>query len=525
MAESSDRYFLRPRELLSADRIDFYDAINLVIYAKLPLLSALKGRDLIAGYIRRDEMGAIKPLLSFPGEADLLKRYAHYIDRFTFPIGPTVYEPLLDHMSRANEYALPYFFHEHHLMVDRRRRAALFALQYKELQSDVMKGNVTLQSTEAELTSLLVSGSWMTNETLKGYLRKRGVLPWWENDANLSTHAVLERMVLSDSFTRLPASAPGDVVDAPQHLPELFSPRWAGPGTRLQGSPNTAGPAGQDHTLSDPARVAPSVPDRGLLQRFLAAVTPVSSDKAARKGADQAAGQANLTEAAGAQTSSVHDLQPGSRSPMGDQVRNQHPDADTRTESIPVDVRVISSPVPPEHEAYDEQQGPSFLLADKLLRHSRFRRGDQQAPWITQAPSMLSEASSLPHFPTETLGSPAVSRAPRQDGKATTTEPKGPVTHPKRMATDIGEIGAVNTDSYNEHGLGNDSDAPAHRADPYADEGLMTRDEVAAFINRHVNSVDNYRKQPDFPAAVYIGDSPMWKRGQIRKWRDRKPAK
>ena len=75
----------------------------------------------------------------------------------TFPVGPSVYEPLLDHMSRANENALPYFFHEHHLMVDRRRRAALFALQYKELQGDVMNGNVILQRTDAELASMLSS--------------------------------------------------------------------------------------------------------------------------------------------------------------------------------------------------------------------------------------------------------------------------------------------------------------------------------------------------------------------------------
>ena len=179
MAESTDRHFLRPRELLSANSIDFFDAINLVVYAKLPLLTALKGRDLIAGYVRRDETGGIKPLRSFRGETELLGKYASYVDGLTFPVGPQAYEPLLDHMSRANEYALPYFFHEHHLMVDRRRRAALFAQHYKELQIDVMKGTVILHLTEAERAPMLLSGSWMTNDTLRKYLHERGVLPWW----------------------------------------------------------------------------------------------------------------------------------------------------------------------------------------------------------------------------------------------------------------------------------------------------------------------------------------------------------
>ena len=121
MAESA-----RPRELLSATRIDFVDAINLVIYAKLPLLTALKGRRLIAGYLLRDEIGGARMVRSFRGDKQLIDNYARQIDRLTFPVSPSLYEPLLDQISRANEYALPYFFHEHHLMVDRRRRAALF---------------------------------------------------------------------------------------------------------------------------------------------------------------------------------------------------------------------------------------------------------------------------------------------------------------------------------------------------------------------------------------------------------------
>ena len=528
MVESADRHFLRPRQLLSADRIDFFDAINLVIYAKLPLLSVLKGRDLIAGYIRRDEAGGINSLRSFHGEAELLERYSHHIDRLTFPVGPSVYEPLLDHMSRANENALPYFFHEHHLMVDRRRRAALFALQYKELQDDVMSGNVSLQKTDAELTSMLIAGSWMTNDTLKEYLRKRGVLPWWENESNLSSHALLERLVLSDSLKGSPVSTLGEVVYAPQRLPEPFSPRWTGPRNQTQGPVNTPEAASPNLTLPESDAAVPSAPsNRGFLQRFLAAVTPaVSSDRGDSNGWDEASGQIDPAKVEDARTTAGSDVQQKDPTALGFGGDNQQQGVEKQSEAIPLEVKLITPRVPPEHEQYDEQQAPSYLLATKLLRHSRFRRGDQQAPLRIQAPSAPLEASDLPRPPTETLlGSSVATEAPREKGKAPAKDLPGPVTHHQQAASGKEDIGATKRDSSGEHGLGNQSQEPTHQTDPYADETLMTRDEVAEFINRHVNSVDNYRKQPGFPEPVYIGDSPMWKRGEIRKWRDRKSAK
>ncbi len=527
MAESTDRHFLRPRELLSATKIDFFDAINLVIYAKLPLVSVLKGRGLIAGYLRRDEAGGIKPLRSFHGEGELLERYAHQIDRLTFPVGPFVYEPLLDHMSRAKEYALPYFFHEHHLMVDRRRRAALFALQYKDLQRDVMNGNVSLQMTDAELASIPVAGSWMTNDTLKAYLRKTGVIPWWENEANLSSHVLLERMVLSDSLTRPPISTPSEAAQAPQRLPEPFSPRWTEPKNQTHGPANTPETTSEGPTSPESEGIPPSPPfNRGLLQRILAAVAPnVGSDGANSTRHHEALGEANPTKARGTQTSSVPDQQQEGIAPKIEIVSNQLPDADKRSEAISVAVRLITPPIPPEHEAYDEQQAPSFLLAEKLLRHSRFRSGDQQAPPRIQDPSLSFKASDRLHIPADSLVSPVVAAAPREKEKATTTESPLPDKHHQQVATGKNDIDSVKRDSSGQHGLGHQSQASPDQADPYADETLMTRDEVAEFLNRHVNSVDNYRKQPDFPEPVYIGDSPMWKRGEIRKWRDRKPAR
>lgn len=527
MVESADRHFLRPRQLLSADRIDFFDAINLVIYAKLPLLSVLKGRDLIAGYIRRDETSGINSLRSFHGEVELLERYSHHIDRLTFPVGPSVYEPLLDHMSRANEYALPYFFHEHHLMVDRRRRAALFALQYKELQGDVMSGNVSLQKTDAELSSMLIAGSWMTNDTLIEYLRKRGVLPWWENEANLSSHALLERMVLSDSLTGSPASTLGDVVYASQRLPEPFGPRWTGPRNQIQGPANTPEAASQGLTLPASDAAVPSTPSsRGLLQRFLAAVKPtVSSNGADSKGGDEASGQIDPSKVEDARTTAGSDVQQKHLTALGVGGDNQQQGVEKQSQAIPLEVELITPRIPPEHEQYDEQQAPSYLLATKLLRHSRFRRGDQQAPLGIQAPSAPLKASDLPLPPTEMLGSPVATEVPREKGKAPAKEPPVPVTHHQQAATDKEDFSAKNRGSNERTALGNQSQASTDPADEYADETLMTRDDVAEFLNRHVNSVDNYRKQPGFPDAVLIGDSPMWKRGQIRKWRDRKSAK
>ena len=97
--------------------------------------------------------------------------------------------------------------------------------------------------------------------------------------------------------------------------------------------------------------------------------------------------------------------------------------------------------------------------------------------------------------------------------------------HPQLESTDKVDISIAKRES--KGGLGSSSEAQerAREADASSDETLLTREEVAVFINRHVNSVDNYRKRPDFPPPVFIGDSPMWKRGQIRKWMDRKSAK
>ena len=513
MAESTDRHILRPRELLSANRIDFYDAINLVIYAKLPLLSALKGRDLIAGYVRRGETGGIEPLTKFGGETELLRKYARVVDALTFPVGPNVYEPLLDHMSRANEYALPYFFHEHHLMVDRRRRAALFAQHYKELQIDVMKGTVILHLTEAERAPMLLSGGWMTNDTLRKYLHERGVLPWWGNEKNLSSHALLERMVMSDSLSASPAVTSSPETHSPQRLPEPFNIRSIPPLNHTQ-EPKTREAASPDRNPPQTAGVVSSTPiNQGLLQRILAAFTPAArSDAPHRADNNQALGRID-------QFKTVISTQASSASDQ------QHRDGEKPREAIAVEVRLIDVQTPPEHQVYDEQQAPSFLLAEKFLKSSRFRVGTPTLPPTMQTESQPLKAADASKSPAETRRTLVTPEAPHREVKVNAAESPRPTTHPQLESIGKDDISIAKRES--KGGLGSSSEAQerAREADASSDETLLTREEVAVFINRHVNSVDNYRKRPDFPAPVFIGDSPMWKRGQIRKWMDRKSAK
>jgi predicted DNA-binding transcriptional regulator AlpA len=528
MAESTDRHFLRPRELLSANRIDFFDAINLVIYAKLPLLTVLKGRDLVAGYLRRDGTGGIRPVRSFPGETELIGKYARYVDGLTFPVGPQAYEPLLDLMSRGNEQALPYFFHEHHLIVDRRRRAALFALAYKELQSDVMKGTVILQLTEAERAPMLLSGAWMTNETLKKYLHQRGVLPWWGNEKNLSSHALLERMVMSDSLTASRVSTSSQERQAPQRLPEPFNTRSIPPLNQTQGPEKTREAASPDRNLPEPAGVASSAPiNLGLLQRILAAFTPAArSDAKYRTNSNEGLGSIDqLKSETSTQASSASDQQQDRLPPSGTHADKQHRDGEMRGEAVAVEVRLIEIQTTPEHEVYDEEQAPSFLLAEKLLKSSRFRVGASAVLPTTQTGNQQAKAAAFPGLPAQTRQDQVTSDAQPREVKVNAAESPRPTTHRQIEGVGKADISIPKRESKSGLDLRSEAHEPVQENDAYSDETLLTREEVAAFINRHVNSVDNYRKRPDFPPPVFIGDSPMWKRGQIRKWMDRKSAK
>lgn len=220
MVDSLDKLFLYPRLLLKAGKVDLYDAINLVVYAKLPLISVRRGKDLVAGLIRLDPAGSAVGILSQGQMDEFLGKYEKEIASFRYPVDPSHYEPLLEKMLETGEDALPYFFHEHHHVVDRRCRAAMFAQLHGELAALVSKGEVPLQVTESEGTHLMASEAWMTAKTLAAYLERHRVTPWWENEDNLQSHARLERVLLSDGLnaTRSDSSDQYDRQQLPSFL-------------------------------------------------------------------------------------------------------------------------------------------------------------------------------------------------------------------------------------------------------------------------------------------------------------------
>lgn len=200
MGASLDRLFVQPRFVLTARKIDLYDAINLVVYAKLPLISTRRGKDLVAGFIRRDGVMVTPALMSARQKDELLDKYGREIASLRYPVGPSLYEPLLEKMAEAREAALPYFFHEHDQLRDKRRRAAMFADLHRELAALVSTEEVALQITDSERTYLMQGDAWMTAETCSAFLERHGVTPWWRIQQNLESHARLERVLLSDGL-------------------------------------------------------------------------------------------------------------------------------------------------------------------------------------------------------------------------------------------------------------------------------------------------------------------------------------
>ena len=250
MGDSLDRLFLFPRTLLASRRVDLYDAINLVIYAKLPLISARRGNELVAGFIRRDGVRVSPALLSARQKNELLNRYGSEIASFRYPIGPSQYEPLLEKIVEADDHAVPYFFHEHHELRERERRAAMFADLHGELAGLVSKKEVAIQLTESERTYVMDGGAWMTAQTLRAFLERHGVTPWWETEDNLQSHARLERLLLSDALgvsrsglsdgydeRQLPSYLFGRMLLARTNIPRGFAPVRAPTTTNTSVSP------------------------------------------------------------------------------------------------------------------------------------------------------------------------------------------------------------------------------------------------------------------------------------------------
>lgn len=136
MLDRVDQLFLQPRLVLDAKRVEVYDAINMVVYAKIPLVSVRRGKDLVAGFVKLDSAGQPCPTFSQRDEDDFLRSYGQYIDGLSYPVPPSQYEPLLEKMVEAKEIVLPFFYHEQHFLVDRKRRTGLFLELLAEL-SDV----------------------------------------------------------------------------------------------------------------------------------------------------------------------------------------------------------------------------------------------------------------------------------------------------------------------------------------------------------------------------------------------------
>lgn len=200
MIDSVDKVFVHPRHVLAAKKVDIYDAVNLVIYAKIPLITAHHGKDLVAGFINIDETGTIRSVLQKSSAQGILEKYRREIDSVRYPVAPSQYEPILEKMVAAKELTLPYFFHEHDFISDRRRRADLFLRVNSELRQLVEKGEIILQLTDSERTNVATGQAWMTAETLRAYLSKSGVGPWWGDEENIKAHPKLERVLMSDAL-------------------------------------------------------------------------------------------------------------------------------------------------------------------------------------------------------------------------------------------------------------------------------------------------------------------------------------
>lgn len=412
MIETTDPFFLHPRQVLTAGKVGIYDAINLVIYGRLPLSSAKSGIELVAGF----QCDGAQQALTKAQADQLIDKFRTEAASLRYPVGPTQYEPILERLLEAGEDVLPFFYHEHHLLVDRRQRIADCTSVIHTLQEEVKKGEVILQLSESERTQYMASGAWMTNKTLTAFLDRQGVTPWWECEANLVSHARLERVMTTDS-------------------PSLLSPKM--------------------------------MASYGLLDRDIMSDTPAS------------------------------------------------PSLDTR-------------------ERYDTQQLPSFVFAEMLLRRSRRPRGYAKPARLTSdtilvEPVVEQREDSRSQNDSTNLNTVNPNAAPYTDGLHANAvgifaSSMQSSKHPRPLSQRA-ESSSADTEARPER-RGNDApispeSLPASELTPTSDDVMLSKTEVAALLNVHVNTVDNYRKLPDFPKPVkYSPTTLRWKRSDIVRWRD-----
>ena len=107
MHKPSDSVYLQPSLVLAARQVNIYDAMNLVAYAKVPLITARRAGDLIAGFIQRVNDTVGTAFLSQGQKDRLLEKYASDLARLRHPVAAADYAMLQEKMLDAGKPPSP----------------------------------------------------------------------------------------------------------------------------------------------------------------------------------------------------------------------------------------------------------------------------------------------------------------------------------------------------------------------------------------------------------------------------------
>lgn len=519
MAETTDSFFLRPQALLSADRVNAFEAINLVVYAKLPLKSKLSGSDLIAGWVRIDSAG--RYTTRAPSEYDSASPELHQaIATLSYPIGPSHYEPLLAKMLEAGHRELPFFIHEHFMLVDRHKRARIFMQLHGELRDAVARGHVIVQLTDSQRADMLSGDSWMTRATFQAYLDEQGVTPWWSNSMNLHSHQRLERMAISDALKLLE----GD-VETTYDFDQL--PSYLCAQMLLKQAPRPRDNA-RSPSLAEVATLAAAGAPTLELEDFQFVpplLTPVVAEQATppdgttqRKPAEVRFVQQPNTEQKRDSADSRHLVAAPTTDLLGyNETEQALPQAE------PTTVHEFA------HES-DLLRDPAGAKSDRVsilagaLSASRAEVNDAHEAAPSFNPHGLGDDS-------DALEGAGANSIPHATGEYRGQEEHAP--HVERPEPDAFDLAFVAPRIFKREPRSAPAE-PEHAQDKPPidltletayDDDMMTKREVSVFLGLSIGTIDNYRKRPDFPKERVYGPTTIrWKRSEIRQWRDRNPA-
>jgi predicted DNA-binding transcriptional regulator AlpA len=183
----------------------------------------------------------------------------------------------------------------------------------------------------------------------------------------------------------------------------------------------------------------------------------------------------------------------------------------------------VVSPVVPEKEIYDERQLPSFLIAEKLL-NKYFTRGASEA----QPTSFEFQKAAIPSIVVEQphldSGLRTVPSTETFEGNESSDEELRYRFKTDRFKPLVRRIAEDAPAAAERDDLGNYSREDSQKE--LLDEPMMTKEEVAAFFNVSPNTIDNWRKSPDFPEAIQLGSGSLrWERAEIRHYKDLRKSK